>query len=148
MVVYPWHPFFGMVMQVAPYRRGKHLKLIITDLMPGYCREVPLWMLDAEYCGSMTQGASEISIDGLTELGKLLAVLGKTRKRGARSTSSKPKEKQCASKQISEPIAVQSAVRPAGTDAAGGRSTEGRGGNPGRPASGSGRSDENRGRRG
>lgn len=68
MVVYPWHPFFGMVMQVVPYRRGKHFKLIITDLMPGYCREVPLWMLDAEYCGSMTQSAPEISIDGLTKL--------------------------------------------------------------------------------
>lgn len=148
MVVYPWHPFFGMMMQVAPYRRGKHLKLIITELNPGYCREVPLWMLDAEYCAGMTQGPPEISIEGLSELGKLLVALGKTRKRAARSTSSKRKEKRRASEQISESIAAHAAVRPAGADAPGGRSSERGRGNSGRPASGSGRSPENRGRRG
>jgi hypothetical protein len=137
-----------MMMQVAPYRRGKHLKLVITDLMPGYCREVPLWMFDADYCGGMIQGPPEVSIDGLTELSNLLAVLGKTRKRAARSTSSKPKEKRRASKQTSESITAQAAVRPTGTEAAGGRSTEGCRGNAGRPASGSGRSAEDRGRRG
>lgn len=148
MVVYPWHPFFGIMMQVAPYRRGKHLKLVITEVKPGYCREVPLWMFDAEYCGGMIQGPPEVSIDGLTELGNLLAVLGKTRKRAARSPSSKPKERRRASKQISESITAQSAVQPTGAKTPGGRSTEGCRGNPGRLASGSGRSAEDRGRRG
>jgi hypothetical protein len=91
-----------MELRVAPFRRGKQLKLIITDQLPGYSREAPLWMFDAEYCGGMTQGPPEISIDGLTGLAKLLAALRTTRKRRASSPSSKSKERRHASNPIPE----------------------------------------------
>jgi hypothetical protein len=116
-IVYPWHPLFGMEFRVAPFRRGKQLKQIITDQLPGYSREAPLWMFDAEYCGGMTQGPPEISIDGLTELAKLLAALRKTRKRRASSPPSKSKEEQRASTPISEQVSTQAAARPTGAKA-------------------------------
>jgi len=88
-ISYPWHPLFGMELQVAPFRRGKQLKQLITDQLPGYSREAPLWMFDAEYCGGMTLGSPEASIDGLTELAKLLTALRKNRKHRASSPPSK-----------------------------------------------------------
>src|SRR6476659_8928680 len=87
-ISYPWHPLFGMELQVAPFRRGKQLKQLITDQLPGYSREAPLWMFDAEYCGGMTLGSPEASIDGLTELAKLLTALRKNRKHRASSPPS------------------------------------------------------------
>ena len=62
MIVYPWHPLFGMTVQVSHYRRGKDLKTIHIDLMPGYSREAPNWIFDPSYCAGMTQGPPEVSL--------------------------------------------------------------------------------------
>lgn len=88
-IAYRWHPLFGRTLQVSPFRRGKDLKCIYTDVRPDLCRELPTWMFDDIYCTSMSLGAAEVGIEGLNSLSELLAVLGKTRKRGARSRSSK-----------------------------------------------------------
>jgi hypothetical protein len=147
-IQYPWHPFFGIELQVAPFRRGKQLKLIITDLLPGYSREVPLWMFDADYCSGMAKGAPEISVEGLTELARLLGVLGKTRKRRATSAPSESKEKGCASIPTPKQNTAQAAVRSPSSETVGRHAPEGRGGDTGRSASGSSRRNGSRGRRG
>jgi len=136
-----------MELQVAPFRRGKQLKFIITDQLPGYSREAPLWMFDAGYCGGMVKGPSEISIEGLMELAGLLAALGKTRKPLPTSTPSKSKEKGRASNSTPKQIAAQAAVRSPGSETVGRHASEGRGGNAGRSAAGGNRRNNNRGRR-
>ena len=78
MIVYPWHPFFGMTVQISHNRRGKNLKTIHTDIKPGYSREAPPWMLDPSFCARMSEGPPEVNIESLNELAILLASLGKT----------------------------------------------------------------------
>ena len=147
-IAYRWHPLFGMELQVAPFRRGKQLKQLITDQLPGYSREAPLWMFDAEYCGGMTLGSPEASIDSLTELAKLLAALRTTRKHRASSPPSESKEKQRAIKPIPEQISVQTGVHPTSAEAIGRQASKGCGGSAGRsPARGC-RSDRGQRRRG
>ncbi len=79
-ISYPWHPLFGRSLQISPFRRGKDLKCIYTEERPDLCRELPNWMFDEAYCGGMTLGPPEIGIEGLHDLGKLLASLRKTSK--------------------------------------------------------------------
>jgi hypothetical protein len=68
-IAYRWHPLAGQTLQVSPHRRGKDLTCIYTAECPGFSRELPNWMLDQIYCGGMTLGAPQISVEGLTELG-------------------------------------------------------------------------------
>ena len=95
-------------LQVSPFRRGKGLTCIYTDERPDLCRELPNWMFDGSYCGSMTLGLPEISIEGLKELASVLASFSANRNRGAQSNPSIKKEVDRAEK----PAAQSSAARP------------------------------------
>jgi hypothetical protein len=97
-IVYRWHPLFGRTLQVSPYRRGKELKCIYTNERPDLCRELPNWMFDEAYCGGMTLGLPEVNLVALYDLGRVLALLKKTRTRAARFSSRDPKEKRGAKK--------------------------------------------------
>ena len=77
-IVYPWHPFFGMTVQISHNRRGKKLLTIHTEIKPGYSREAPPWMFDPSFCARMSKGPPEVNIESLNELAILLASLGKT----------------------------------------------------------------------
>jgi len=132
MIVYPWHPFFGMTVQVSHYRRGKHLKTIHIDLKPGYSREAPNWMFDASFCAGMTQGSPEVCIESLNELAELLTSLGKTRKRRAASSSSNPKERRRVEKKLLRSSAAQAGTRQSDAPISGGEGHEGAGGSTGR----------------
>jgi hypothetical protein len=68
VIVYPWHPFFGMAVQISHNRRGKKLITIHTDIKPGYSREAPPWMLDPSFCAGMNEGPPEVNIESLNEL--------------------------------------------------------------------------------
>ena len=105
-IAYPWHPLFGRSLQISPFRRGKDLKCIYTEERPDLCRELPNWMFDEAYCGGMTLGPPEIGIEGLHDLGKLLASLRKTRKRPAPSPFPKPREKRGAERKNSKSSAT------------------------------------------
>jgi hypothetical protein len=107
-VAYRWHPLFGRILQVSPFRRGKALTFIYTDERPDLGRELPNWMFDAEYCSGMTLGRPEISIDGLNELAAVLASLGANRKRGAQSRPPRKKERDSAEKPVSQSCAARS----------------------------------------
>jgi hypothetical protein len=63
-------------------------------------------MFDESYCSGMVLGPAEISIEGLNELATVLAAIGKTRKRGARSRPPTTKEEGGAQKPIpkSKPV--------------------------------------------
>src|ERR1700742_1066555 len=91
-IEYRWHPLFGRTLQVSPFRRGKDLRCIYTEERPDLCRELPNWMFDDAYCGGMTLGRPEVNLAALHELGKVLALLNKTRTRTARFSSRKLKE--------------------------------------------------------
>src|ERR1700693_2456917 len=95
-IAYPWHPLFGRTLRVSPFRRGKDLTCIYTHERPDLSRELPNWMFDEGYCAGMTLGSSEISIEGLNEFAAILASYATNRKRGAQSSPSKKKEKDCA----------------------------------------------------
>jgi len=97
-IAYRWHPLFGRTLQVSPYRRGKDLKCIYTKERPDLCRELPNWMFDEAYCGGMTLGLPEVNLVALHDLGRLLALLKKTRRRAARFSSRDLKEKRGAKK--------------------------------------------------
>ena len=86
-------PLFGRTLQVAPFRRGRDLKCIITDERRGFSREVPNWMFDESYCAGMALGAPQVSIDGLNELAVVLRLLGTNQVSGARSRLSMKREK-------------------------------------------------------
>jgi hypothetical protein len=86
-IAYRWHPLFGRTLQVSPFRRGKDLKCIYTEERPDLCRELPNWMFDEAYCGGMTLGLPEVDLAALHDLGKVLALLNKTRTRTARFSS-------------------------------------------------------------
>ena len=117
-IAYPWHPLFGRTLQVSPHRRGKDPKCIYTEERPDLSRELPNWMFDESCCVGMTLGPPEISIEGLNELATVLASLGKTQPRGARSRPSKKKEKDGAEKTISKSSAARSGTRTAKSPAA------------------------------
>ena len=125
MIVYPWHPFFGMTVQISHNRRGKKLNTIHTDIKPGYSREVPPWMLDPSFCARMSKGPPEVNIESLNELAILLASLGKTRKRRASSSSSNLKERQRAEKKMWRSSATQAEVRQSNTTVPVGRDVKG-----------------------
>jgi hypothetical protein len=80
---------FGQTLQVSPHRRGKDLKCIYAVERPGLSRELPNWMFDQSYCAGMTLGAPQISLEGLTELAVVLALLGENQRSAARSSLSK-----------------------------------------------------------
>jgi hypothetical protein len=109
-IAYPWHPLFGRSLRVSPHRRGKHLKCIYTEERPGLSRELPNWMFDESYCSGMVLGPAEINIEGLNELAAVLAAIGKTRKRGARSRPSTTKEAGGAQKPIPKSKPVRSSA--------------------------------------
>jgi hypothetical protein len=131
-IAYRWHPLFGRTFQVSPYRRGKDLKCIYTDERPDLCRELPNWMFDESYCAGMALGSPEISIEGLNELAAVLASVGKTRQRGARSRSSKMKEKGGAQKPISKSKPICSRAGASQSQAADGTKRRGTDRGPGR----------------
>jgi len=137
MIVYPWHPFFGMTVQISHNRRGKKLNTIHTGIKPGYSREVPPWMLDPSICAGMSEGPPEVNIESLNELAILLASLGKTRKRRASSSSSNLKERQRAEKKMWRSSATQAEVRQSNNTAVpSGEGRKGPGGSTGGPAHG------------
>lgn len=135
-VAYPWHPLFGVTVQVAHHRRGKQrqLKAILSDLPPGYSREAPNWMFDASFCAGMASGSPEVCIESLQELAELLAALGETRRRHAPSSSSNAKERRGAEKKLQRSKAVQTRSGRANTAVLGAKD-EGVGGSPCRPSS-------------
>jgi hypothetical protein len=63
MIVYPWHPFFAMTVQISHNRRGKKLITIHTEIKPGYSREAPPWMLDPSFCARMSKGPPEVNME-------------------------------------------------------------------------------------
>ena len=97
-------------MQVSSFRRGKELTFIYTEERSDLCRELPNWMFDAGYCSEMKLGSPEISITALGELAAVLAALGETRKRGARSRPLRKKEKDDAQEPIPPPGAARAGV--------------------------------------
>ena len=133
-IVYPWHPFFGMTLQISHNRRGKKLKTIHTDLRPGYSRELPGWMLDPSCCAGMAEGSPQVSIEGLNELATLLASLGKTRKRRAASSPLTAKERRRAEKRMLRSSAAQSGIQKTDTAIPSGEGCKGAGGSIGGPA--------------
>ena len=135
-VAYPWHPLFGRTLQVSPFRRGKALTCIYTNERPDLCRELPNWMFDADYCSGMTLGPPEISIDGLNELGAVLASLGANRKRGAQSRPSSKKERDSAEKPISQSRAARPRAGTSNSLFPGEPKHEGVGRGSGRPVAG------------
>jgi len=88
-IAYRWHPLSGQTLQVSPHRRGKDLTCIYTAECPGLSRELPNWMFDQAYCAGMTLGTPQISLEGLTELAAVLALLGETQGPRTRSLLSK-----------------------------------------------------------
>src|ERR1700761_8744242 len=134
-IAYRWHPLFGRTLQVSPFRRGKDLRCIYTEERPDLCRELPNWMFDDAYCGGMTLGRPEVNLAALHELGKVLALLNKTRPRTARFSSRKLKEKRHGQKNSglgaagagSESPAIRAASDQghAGADRRGGRAATG-----------------------
>ena len=94
-------------------------------------------MFDAIYCGGMTLGQPEVNLAALHELGKVLALLNKTRAHTARFSSRKLKEKRHGQKNSglgaagagSEPPAIHapSDKGHAGADRRGGRAATGGG---------------------
>ena len=135
-IVYPWHPLFGVVVEISYNRRGKKLITIYTDIKPGYSREAPPWMLDPSFCARMSKGSPEVNIESLNELAILLASLGKTRKRRASSSSSNLKERQRAEKKMWRTSATQAEVRQSNTTVPSGEGRKGPGGSTGGPAHG------------
>jgi hypothetical protein len=133
MIVYPWHPFFGMTVQISHNRRGKKLKTIHTDIRPGYSREVPNWMLDPSFCAGMNEGLPEVSIESLNELAMLLTSLSKTRKRRASSPSSNPKERRRGEKKMCRSSATQAGIHQSDTTLPGGEGYKGASGSTGGP---------------
>jgi hypothetical protein len=111
IVAYRWHPLFGRTLQVSPFRRGKELTCIYTDERPDLCRELPNWMFDGSYCGDMTLGPPEISIEGLNELANVLASLSANRNRGAQSDPSINKEVDRAEKAAAQSSAARARAR-------------------------------------
>jgi len=105
-IAYRWHPLSGRTLQVSPHRRGKELTCIYTNERPGFSRELPSWMFDQAYCAGMTLGAPQISLEGLTELATVLALLGENQSPATRSRLSKPKEGTRATKSISRSGAI------------------------------------------
>ncbi|WP_292365602.1 hypothetical protein, partial [Mesorhizobium sp.] len=132
-IVYPWHPFFGMTVQISHNRRGKKLKTIHTDIKPGYSREVPNWMLDPSFCAGMNKGLPEVSIESLNELAMLLTSLSKTQKRRASSSSSNPKERRRAEKKMCRSSAAQAGIQQSDAAVPGREGCEGIGGSTGGP---------------
>lgn len=135
-IVYPWHPFFGMTLQISHNRRGKKLKTIHTDLKPNYSRELPGWMLDTSFCTGMAEGPPQVSIEGLNELATLLASLGKTRKRRAASSPSNRKERRRAEKKMLRSSAAPSGIQDADAAVPGGEGCDRAGGSIGGSAVG------------
>jgi hypothetical protein len=147
-IAYRWHPLFGRMLQVSPFRRGKELTCIYTDERPDLCRELPNWMFDDSYCASMTLGQPEISIEGLNELATVVAMFGANRKRGAQSHPSGTKEVDRAEKPAPRSSAARSRARTSSSSNIRGAKSEGAGRGSGRsPAGGSGCRNET-GRRG
>ncbi len=116
-IAYRWHPLFGQTLRVSPHRRGKELTCIYTAECPGLSRELPNWMFDQAYCAGMTLGTPQISLEGLTELAGVLALLGETQGPGTRSQLSK-KEGARAKKSIPQSGAICSRTGAPNTAAA------------------------------
>jgi len=109
-IAYPWHPLFGLTLQVSSHRRGKDLLCIYTDERPDLSRELPTWMFDESYCAGMALGEPQISIEGLLKFAAVLTAFA-TQIPGARSHPSNKKEKDRAEKSISQPGAACSLSR-------------------------------------
>jgi hypothetical protein len=124
-IAYRWHPLSGQTLQVSPHRRGKDLTCIYTTERPGLSRELPNWMFDRVYCDGMTLGAPEISLEGLTELAVVLALLGETQGPGTRSQLSR-KEGARAKKSIPQSGAICSRTGASDTAAPSGHRQPGR----------------------
>src|ERR1700674_4019929 len=135
-IAYRWHPLFGRMLQVSPFRRGKELTCIYTNERPDLCRELPNWMFDESYCSGMTLGQPEISIESLNELATVLALFGANRKRSAKSCPSRKKEMDDAEKPAPQSSAARSRAGTSNSSNSRGAKHEGTGRDPGRSSAG------------
>ncbi|CBW74835.1 unnamed protein product [Mycetohabitans rhizoxinica HKI 454] len=68
IIAYPWHPAHGQQFRVVRRSGRRGNQLVHLDVPGGLSRELPVWMLDASICSTMSLGSPQLSLSALNEL--------------------------------------------------------------------------------